>query len=102
MIPSVIQIMVSIFCAVVSGIVLWKIQENKKQDEARYRANVEAAVKDRELQLANAEVTELLARKIDGEGINGELHAAAERLTKRREAVERHTHTAYFEYKERT
>lgn len=93
---SIVQIVISIVCSVVSGLILWIVQKGRKEDEQRRAAEVEGLVKDRELQLANAKVTELLARKIDGEGINGELHAAADELTSRRDAVERHTHEQYF------
>lgn len=93
---SIVQIIISIVCSVVSGLVLWIVQKSRKEDQARREIEIEGAVKDRELQLANANVTELLARKIDGEGINGELHAAADDLKNKREAVESHTREQYF------
>lgn len=95
---TIIQLIISIFCSVVSGLVLWIIQKHRKEDEARRDAEVTAAVKVRELQLANAKATELIARKIDGEGINGELHDAAENLTEKREAVENYTREQYFRH----
>ena len=93
---TLIEILISIICSVISGTVLFQVQRNKRLGDERRAADIAAAVLDRELQLANAEVTELMARKIDGEGINGELHAAALRLTDKRGAVERHTTEQYF------
>lgn len=93
---TLVQILISIICSVISGIVLYQVQRSRKLTDERRAADIAAAVLDRELQLANAEVTELLARKIDGEGINGDLHEANMRLTAKREAVERHTTEQYF------
>lgn len=99
MIPIIIEIFVSLFCAIISGTVLWKIQQTRKIDDERRQSDIGMAVKDRELQLATAELTEMLARKIDGEGINGELNAAAEKVSQKREAVEQFTQEQYFEGK---
>ena len=93
---TLIEIVISIFCAIISGVVLRKLQENKKDNDQRHKKNIEAAVKDRELIMAMTAVTELIARKIDGEGINGELHEAVDDLISKRKAVEQFTQVEYF------
>lgn len=96
MAAQIIQIAISIFCSIASGLILWLVQKNRKEEEARRTVEVAGRIKDRELQLASAMVTELIARKIDGEGINGELHTAAADLTEKRQAVEDYTQEQFF------
>ena len=97
-VETLIQIGLSLFCAIVSGTVLWKVQEHKKLNDKRHKEQVDLAVKERELLLATAKVTEILARKIDGEGINGELHEANEELKKEREELQGFTREKFFEH----
>lgn len=87
---------ISIFCAVVSGIVLWRLQENKKESDLKHKKNVTAALHDRELLLSIAEVSEMTARKIKGENLNGELAEALNELVNKRNEVTRYTNTEYF------
>lgn len=92
-----IQIITSIFCAVVSGIVLWKVQRNQKLNDKRHDEQVELAIKERELLVATSKTAELLARKIDGEGINGELHKANEETKLKRKKLQDFTVERFFD-----
>lgn len=97
-VATLIQILISIFCAIVSGTVLWKVQIHQKLNDKRHQEQVDLAVKERELLLATAKTTELLARKFDGEGINGELHEANEELKKEREELQDFTREKFYEH----
>lgn len=96
-IATLVQILISIFCAVVSGVVLWKVQTHQKLNDKRHQEQVDLAVKERELLLATSKTTELLARKIDGEGINGELHEANDKLKKEREELQDFTRQGFYD-----
>lgn len=97
MVAMIIQICISLFCAIISGTVLWKMQQHQKKNEERHQEEVELAVKERDLLIATAKATEVLARKIDGEGINGELHEANEELKEKRENLEEFTTMKYYQ-----
>lgn len=97
-IGTLIQVGLSLFCAIISGVVLWKLQEHKHTNDERHREQVELAVKERELILATAKTTELLARKYDGEGINGELHEANDELKEERENLLDFTREKFYDH----
>lgn len=92
-----IQSCLTIICAVVSGIILWKVQKNQKVNEKRHAEQVELAIKERELLVATSKTAELLARKIDGEGINGELHKANEETKIKRKKLQDFTVEKFFD-----
>lgn len=97
MVAMIIQICISLFCAIISGTVLWKMQQHQKMNEERHQEEVELAVKERDLMIATAKTTEILARKIDGEGINGELHESNEELKDKRESLENFTTEQFYQ-----
>lgn len=93
----IVQGAISLICAIISGIILWKFQENNRKQDARHMELIEAQIAERELLHAIAEVTELHARKIDGEGINGELHKANEEIKSKRDDLRKIIEKRYFE-----
>lgn len=97
-ISMLIQYGISLICAVVSGVVLWKLQDNRKDNDLKHSKQVEAAVHDRELLLAISEVSEMTARKVSGDNINGELHDAVDELVEKRNEVTKFTNKEFFNY----
>lgn len=86
----------SIFSAVISGVILWLIKENKKDANIKHERQVEAALHDRELIMAISEVSEMTARKVSGDNINGELHDAIDELVEKRNQVTQFTNKEFF------
>lgn len=96
MVTVIITAFMGIVPSVISGIVLFKVQTNKKESDAKHERNVMAALHDRELLLAISEVSEMTARKVTGDNINGELHDAITELVEKRNEVTKFTNKEYF------
>ena len=97
----------TITTAVIGGIFsLLFARLNKKLDhmnaaqKKRHEENIAIREADRELLLKTSAVTELLARKQNGEGVNGDLKDAEDDLKDTREAVQKLTHHLLIEYME--
>lgn len=97
----------TITTAVIGGIFSFLFARlNKKLDrmsaaqKKRHEENIAIREADRELLLKTSAVTELLARKTNGEGVNGELEDAEDDLKDTREAVQKLTHHILIEYME--
>ena len=97
----------TIITAVIGGVFSFLFARlNKKLDrmnaaqKKRHEENIAIREADRELLLKTSAVTELLARKQNGEGVNGELEEAEDELKDTREAVQRLTHHILMEYME--
>lgn len=96
MVTVIITAFMGIVPSVISGVVLFKVQTSKKESDLKHEKNVTAALHDRELLLSIAEVSEMTARKIKGENLNGELAEALNELVNKRNEVTRFTNTEYF------
>ena len=95
----------TIITAVIGGIFSFLFARlNKKLDrmnaaqKKRHEENIAIREADRELLLKTSAVTELLARKQNGEGVNGDLKDAEDDLKDTREAVQKLTHHILIEY----
>lgn len=100
-------IITTILTALIGGIFSFLFARlNKKLDrmnaaqKKRHEENIAIREADRELLLKTSAVTELLARKTNGEGVNGELEDAEDDLKDTREAVQKLTHHILIEYME--
>ena len=77
-----------------------KIDRIENGQKTHHAENVKAREGDRELLLATSEVVEKLARKLNGEGINGELKDAEDTLAEIRENIIKNTRHVYFKHLE--
>lgn len=77
-----------------------KIDALQKEHEKHHKENVKTREGDRELLLATSDVVGKLARKYNGEGINGELKEAEDKLQKIRDDVTKNTRHVFFDYLE--
>lgn len=100
-------IITTILTALIGGIFSFLFARlNKKLDRMnaaqrkRHEENIAIREADRELLLKTSAVTELLARKQNGEGVNGDLKDAEDDLKDTREAVQKLTHHLLIEYME--
>lgn len=75
-----------------------KLDRMEKRAAKRHSESVAIREADRELLIKTSKVTELLARKQNGEGINGDLEDAENELQETRAAVEKVTQHILFEY----
>lgn len=77
-----------------------KLDHIEEANKKRQSENVASREADRELLIATSKVTELIARKINDEGVNGELKDAEDELEQTRTAVQKITQHIFFEYME--
>ena len=103
---------ISVVIVALAGAILGYINSraNKRRDERlermeranrqRHQENVSIREADRELLLMSSKVTELLARKYNGEGFNGELKEAEDELKATRSKVQSLTRHIFYEHME--
>ena len=77
-----------------------KIDRIESGQRTHHEENVKSREGDRELLLATSEVVEYLARKLNGEGMNGELKKAEDTLAGIRSDIAKDTRHVYFEHLE--
>lgn len=77
-----------------------KLDRMEDRNKRRHEENIAVREADRELMLKTSTVTEMLARKYNGEGLNGDLSEAEDELKATREAVEKMTRRIFVEYME--
>lgn len=77
-----------------------KIDRIENGQRTHHEENVKSREGDRELLLAVSEVVENLSRKLNGEGINGELKKAEDELAGIRERIQKDTRHIYFKHLE--
>lgn len=77
-----------------------KVDKMEEEQNAHHKENALEREADRELVLATSTLTELLARKLSGEGINGQMEDAINEVAEKRDTVQKLTRRAYFEYLE--
>lgn len=100
-----IEITMTIITALIGGAVsFFFVLLNKKLDTIKTEQNEHHEeihlnnIADRELLLSTAKVTELVARKFDGEGINGELSKATKELQDKQDAMIDIMKKGYYEH----
>lgn len=96
-IPTVIEIFISIFCAVVSGIILYQFKSKKALDEKRREKRVEAEIAERELILSIASATEVVLKRLNNEKINGDIIEAKTNLAEKESTLEKVTTKDFYE-----
>lgn len=88
-----ISTIVEIIVGAVVGLLFWRIQAKitaMDADQKRHHAEVlEIRTAERELLLAEAEISALTARCVRGEMVNGELEAAETDLRGKKDAVDK-------------
>ena len=77
-----------------------RLERMERANIQRHKENVAIREADRELLLKSSKVTELLARKYNGEGINGELQEAEDDLERTREKLQSLTRHIFYEHME--
>lgn len=75
---TLLTIFVGVIISVLSGIILWKVQNMAKKSEERYAERATMEKKERHLLNANSKLSELTARCVRGEHVNGDLEKAVE------------------------
>lgn len=100
-------IITTIITAVIGGIFTFvftrlnkKLDRMEERNKKRHEESIAVREADRELLLKTSAVTELLSRKYNNEGINGELEKAEDELQKTRETVEKMTRRIFLEHME--
>lgn len=92
-----IQILTTIFCTTISGVVLFLFQQSRKHQEHDRENKVTADVCERELILSMAGAIEIIMRKQNDEELNGEMKAAQADLEDKKRALQKLTRVVYFE-----
>lgn len=97
----------TIITAVIGGIFSFfftrfnrKLDKIEEHNQQRHEENIATKEADHELLLATAEVTELMARKWNGELVNGELEEAEEELRRARQDLDKLTRKIYYKHLE--
>lgn len=94
---TVVEVAISIACAVISGVILHLYKKFGTEQESNYQKRVEADIADRELSISMAEALDTALKLLDGENLNGDVKAAQEDLSAKLTAVRRLTTKEYFE-----
>lgn len=94
---TLIEVVISIACAVISGVVLHLFKRFNAHQETNYAKRVEADIADRNLVLSIAKALDVVLKRLDGEKLNGEVKAAQKDLIDKRMAVQQLTTKEYFE-----
>lgn len=103
------SILIACISALISGgvgLLVWRIQKHidrlEAETEKRHAAQVEMHKRERELQLAMAETTRLMAKKLyDASSVNGDLEKSAEDLKKSQDALTSYTREIGISYVEK-
>lgn len=77
-----------------------KIDHMEQENEHRHKEQVEIRIAERELLLAEANISALTARCVRGEKVNGDLEAAEKNLREKKTAVQDLTRRLALEYAE--
>ena len=93
---TMIEIIISIFCTVISGVILYLFNEKKKNDEEQVKKRVEADVAERELILSIAGATEVILKKLNDEELNGDVAEAEDDLVDKKAKLQKITRIDYF------
>jgi len=91
-----IEIVISIFCTVISGVILYLFNTKQKRDEEHFQKRVEADVAERELILSIAGATEIILKKLNDEKLNGDVEEAETDLVDKKRKLQRITRVDYF------
>ena len=93
---TMIEIIISVFCTVISGVILYLFNAKKKTDEEALKKRVEADVAERELILSIAGATEVILKKLNDEKLNGDVAEAEDDLVDKKRKLQRITRIDYF------
>lgn len=96
-VATFIQVLVSIFCTVVAGVILFMFQAGKKKQEKDRDDRVTADVCQQELIMSMADAIEVIMRKQNNEEMNGEVNKAMADLEEKKIALRHLTRRIYFE-----
>lgn len=96
-IATFVQILVSIFCTVVAGVILFIFKQTKKKAEQDREDKVTADVCQQELIMSMADAIEVIMRKQNNEKMNGEVNKAMADLEEKKNALRHLTRRIYFE-----
>lgn len=104
-----ISILIATISACISGVVallVWRTQKHidrlEAETEARHQAQIEMHKLERELQLAMAETTRLIGKKLnDEQSVNGDLEESTKQLKRSQDALTGYTRQIGISYVEK-
>lgn len=91
-----IEIVISIACAIISGVILYVFKKTDKKTMEGIKKRVIADIAQRELILAMSDALEVVLKKLHGEKLNGDVQEAKDELTEKRDELLKITRNEYF------
>ena len=87
----IIGVVLAVFAAVI-GFLFWKIESKidkiERNNEASEKEQLKIRIAERELLIAEAEISAVMARSLRGEYVNGDLETAEKTLVEKKKAIE--------------